>query len=167
MFALTYPQRISDLVTDMPILERATVIPDCRPEEVFEFCIDGANFPKIFPEPVRPVGNINIADLRIEQGREFQFWHWMFWCFPVKWRVRIAEVKPNEYFIDEMLSGPMKSFRHQHIVSAVPGGTLYTDRVTYGAIGGRFTEFLFVDRYMARIFDARHRNMLMLLNNVP
>jgi ligand-binding SRPBCC domain-containing protein len=151
----------------MPILERATVIPNRTPEEVFEFCIDGANFPEIFPEPVRPVGDIDIAQLRIEQGREFQFWHWMFWCIPAKWRVRIVEVKPNEYFTDEMLNGPMKSFRHQHIVSPVLGGTLYTDRVTYSAFGGRLTELLFVDRYMARIFDARHRNMLKLLKNAP
>ncbi|WP_034299366.1 SRPBCC family protein [Herbaspirillum sp. RV1423] len=147
----------------MPILERATIIPNCTPEEVFEFCLDGANFPKIFPEPVRPVAKLDIADLRIEQGREFRFWHWMFWCIPARWRVRIVEVRPNRHFIDEMLDGPLKSFRHQHIVAAAPGGTLYTDRVAYSAIGGRLVEKLFVDRYMARIFDARHRNMLALL----
>ena len=147
----------------MPILERATLIPNRTPEEVFEFCLDGANFPKIFPEPVRAVGDVDIADLRIEQGREFQFWHWMFYCIPAKWKVRIAEVKTNQYFIDEMLKGPMKSFRHQHIVAKAPGGTLYTDRVTYSGIGGRLSEWLLVDWYMARIFDARHRNMLELL----
>lgn len=147
----------------MPILERTTLIPDRTPHEVFEFCLDGANFPKIFPEPVRPVGPVDTDQLRIEVGREFGFWHFMFGFLPAKWRVRIAEVQPDHYFIDEMLSGPMKAFRHQHIVAAAPGGTLYTDRVSYRAIGGCWCEKMFVERYMARIFEARHRNMLVLL----
>lgn len=147
----------------MPILERATVIPDRSPDEVFEFCLDGANFAAIFPEPVRPAGDTDMSDLRVEAGREFQFWHWMFFCIPAKWRVRIAELKPGRYFIDEMVSGPMKSFRHEHLVEEVPGGTLYTDRVHYRAVGGRLAEALFVDHYMERIFAARHRNMLTLL----
>ncbi len=46
--------------------------------QVFDFCLEGANFPKIFPERVTPLGKIDIADLRIEQGREFRFRHWMF-----------------------------------------------------------------------------------------
>lgn len=147
----------------MPILERATIIPHRTPEEVFEFCLDGANFPKIFPEPIRPVGKSGNVDLRIAHGREFQFRHWMFGCVPARWEVRIAELRPNDYFIDEMLKGPMKTFRHQHIVAPASGGTLYTDRVTYSAFGGRLAELLLVDWYMARIFDARHRNMLALL----
>jgi len=147
----------------MPTLERATVIPDRTPDEVFGFCLDGANFPKIFPEPIRPAGQVDPTDLLIKPGRVFGFWHFMLGFVPAKWQVRIAEVQPNHYFVDEMLKGPMKSFRHQHIVAPVPGGTLYTDRVDYQAIGGRWIEKLFVDRYMDRIFEARHRNMLALL----
>ena len=150
----------------MPILERTTLIPDRTPHEVFDFCLDGANFPKIFPELVRPVGQVDIDQLRIEAGREFAFWHFMFGFLPVKWRVRIAEVQPDHYFVDEMLSGPMKAFRHLHSVAAAPGGTLYTDRVSYRAIGGRCAEKLFVERYMAHIFEARHRNMLVFLARV-
>jgi ligand-binding SRPBCC domain-containing protein len=150
----------------MPILELATLIPERTPKEVFDFCLDGANFPKIFPEPVFPVGKLDMTNMRIEEGRVFGFWLVMFWLIPAKWQVRIAEVRPNQYFIDEMLSGPMKSFRHQHIVAAADGGTLYTDRVVYSAIGGRIVESLLVNRYMLRIFQARHRNMLVLLGKV-
>ncbi len=43
---------------------------------------------------------------------------------------------------------------------------LYTDRVTYRAIGGALLERLFVNDYMNRIFEARHRNMQQLLDVV-
>lgn len=148
----------------MPVLEKTTLIKGRGCAEVFEFCLDGANFPKIFPERVTPLGKIDIADLRIEQGREFRFRHWMFGFIPANWTVRIREVKDNQYFIDEMVRGPLNAFRHEHRVEVAEGGTLYTDRVTYRAIGGAALEWLFVDEYMRRIFDARHRNMRQLLD---
>lgn len=32
----------------MPVLELTTLIPNRTPELVLEFCLEGANFPKIF-----------------------------------------------------------------------------------------------------------------------
>ena len=148
----------------MPVLEKTTLIKGRNCAEVFDFCLEGANFPRIFPEPVTPLGKIDIADLRIEQGREFRFRHWMFGFIPVSWTVCIREVSDNQYFIDEMIKGPLSAFRHEHRVEAAEGGTLYTDRVTYRAIGGMLLEGLFVDAYMRRIFKARHRNMRQLLD---
>ena len=148
----------------MPILEKTTLIKGRSCAEVFDFCMEGVNFPKIFPERVTPLGNIDIADLRIAQGRQFRFRHWMLGFIPANWTVAIREVKENEYFIDEMIKGPLSAFRHEHRVAAAAGGTLYTDRVTYKAIGGALLERLFVDAYMDRIFEARHRNMRQLLD---
>ncbi|WP_248806220.1 SRPBCC family protein [Pseudomonas sp. MWU13-2100] len=148
----------------MPTLEKNTLIKGRSCAEVFDFCLDGANFPKIFPERVTALGKIDIADLRIEQGREFRFRHWMFGFIPANWTVRICEVKDGRHFIDEMIKGPLRAFRHEHRVEAVEGGTLYTDRVTYQAIGGAALEWLLVDAYMNRIFAARHRNMRQLLD---
>ncbi|KAB7630702.1 polyketide cyclase, partial [Verminephrobacter eiseniae] len=45
--------------------------------------------------------------------------------------------------------------------------TLYTDLVSYESYGGRLVEKLFVNRYMNRLFEARHRNMRRLLENIP
>jgi len=80
----------------------------------------------------------------------------------MNWTVVIREVG-EMHFIDEMLKGPMRAFRHEHRVTAGEGGTLYTDRVTYSALGGAPLEWLLVNSYMRRIFEARHRNMLELL----
>ncbi|MCP1495776.1 ligand-binding SRPBCC domain-containing protein [Pseudomonas migulae] len=146
----------------MPILELTTLIPDRTPEDVLDFCLEGVNFPKIFPERITPLGDIDLNSLRIEAGRQFRFRHWMFNVIPMNWTVVIREVG-DRHFIDEMLKGPMAAFRHEHRVAAGEGGTLYTDRVTYAAIGGALSEALLVNAYMRRIFAARHRNMLRLL----
>lgn len=145
------------------VLEKSVLIRGRSPDDVLEFCLDGANFPLIFPEPIRPIGDVDPSQLRISAGREFDFRHWMLFFIPCNWRVRIAEVRPGVAFVDQMLRGPMKQFRHEHIVAADPLGTLYTDRVTYESYGGRLAEAVFVDGYMNRIFEARHRNMRRLL----
>ncbi|WP_160106641.1 SRPBCC family protein [Pseudomonas izuensis] len=146
----------------MPVLELTTLIPHRTPREVLEFCLEGVNFPKIFPERITPLGDVDLNDLRIEAGRRFRFRHWMFNFIPSNWTVVIREVG-DVHFVDEMLKGPMRAFRHEHRVAAGEGGTLYTDRVTYSAIGGALSEALLVNGYMRRIFAARHRNMLRLL----
>jgi ligand-binding SRPBCC domain-containing protein len=145
------------------VMEMTVLIHGRSPDEVIGFCLDGANFPLIFPEPIRPIGEIDPTQLKITAGREFDFLHWMLYRIQCKWRVRIAEVRPSVAFVDQMLRGPMKRPRHEHIVSPDLCGTLYTDRVSYEAYGGRFAEKLFVNRYMNRLFEARHRNMRRLL----
>ncbi|MGE8064756.1 polyketide cyclase [Pseudomonas sp. NPDC089569] len=146
----------------MPTLELTTLIPRRTPAQVLDFCLDGVNFPKIFPERVTPLGHVDPHDLRIEAGRQFRFRHWMFNAVPANWTVVIREVS-DCHFVDEMLKGPLRAFRHEHRVAAGEGGTLYSDRVTYSAIGGALMERLVVNAYMRRIFEARHRNMLKLL----
>jgi len=146
----------------MPVLELTTLIPNRTPDFVLGFCLEGLNFPKIFPERITLLSDIDLSNLRIEAGRQFRFRHWMFNVIPANWTVVIREVG-EQHFIDEMLEGPMAAFRHEHRVEAGEGGTLYTDRVTYAAIGGALTETLLVNAYMRRIFAARHRNMLRLL----
>lgn len=146
----------------MPVLELTTLIPGRTPEQVLDFCLEGVNFPKIFPERLTLLSDIDLSNLRIEAGRQFRFRHWMFSVIPASWTVVIREVGEH-HFIDEMLKEPMAAFRHEHRVEAGEGGTLYTDHVTYSAFGGAFTEALLVNAYMRRIFEARHRNMLRLL----
>ncbi|MCB2250259.1 SRPBCC family protein [Pseudomonas chlororaphis] len=146
----------------MPVVERTTFIAGRSPAQVLDFCLEGANFPKIFPEPVTPLGVLDLDNLRISAGREFSFRHWMWGVIPATWTVVIREVG-DRHFIDEMLKGPLRAFRHEHRVEAADGGTLYTDRVTYRALGGALVERLLVNAYMARIFEARHRNMVRLL----
>ncbi|AZC69569.1 SRPBCC family protein [Pseudomonas chlororaphis] len=147
----------------MPVVERTTFIAGRSPAQVLDFCLEGANFPKIFPERITPLQGVDVHDLRISAGRQFSFRHWMWGVIPATWTVVIREVS-DRHFVDEMLKGPLRAFRHEHRVEACDGGTLYTDRVTYRALGGAPLEWLVVNAYMARIFEARHRNILRLLS---
>ncbi|WMJ02682.1 polyketide cyclase [Pseudomonas chlororaphis subsp. aurantiaca] len=147
----------------MPVVERTTFIAARSPAQVLDFCLEGANFPKIFPERITPLRGVDINNLRISAGRQFSFRHWMWGVIPATWTVVIREVS-DRHFVDEMLKGPLRAFRHEHRVEARDGGTLYTDRVTYRALGGAPLEWLVVNACMVRIFEARHRNMLRLLS---
>ncbi len=146
----------------MPVLELTTLIPNRSPELVLDFCLEGLSFPRFFPERVTLLSDMDLSDLRIESNRNFRFRHWMFSIIPANRAMVIREIGKH-HFIDEMVSGPLAAFRHEHRVAEQEGGTLYTDRVTYAAIGGAPVEWLLVNRYMRRIFQARHRNMLRLL----
>jgi ligand-binding SRPBCC domain-containing protein len=101
----------------MPVLELTTLIPNRTPEQVLDFCLEGMNFPKIFPERVTLLSDIDLSNLRIEAGRQFRFRHWMFNVIPSSWTVVIREVG-DMHFVDEMLEGPLRAFRHEHRVAA-------------------------------------------------
>ncbi|TXK83756.1 SRPBCC family protein [Paenibacillus sp. N3.4] len=81
--------------------------------------------------------------------------------FGVKQRLtaKITEmVRPN-YFVDEMVSGAFKSFRHSHEFVAVEGGTLMIDAFDYMAplgIVGKVADVLFLEKYMRRFLFKRN-----------
>lgn len=50
----------------------------------------------------------------------------------LSWTVRHADLVEGERFVDEQISGPLKSWTHEHLFSDAPGGgTTITDRVTW------------------------------------
>ncbi|WP_232685918.1 SRPBCC family protein [Halobacterium zhouii] len=62
------------------------------------------------------------------------------------------------YFVDEMESGPLPEWRHEHYVYGDGGETLVRDRVTYRAPAGRVGTAL-VDACLVSLFYYRHRRM--------
>lgn len=50
----------------------------------------------------------------------------------VTWVARHTELVPGERFVDEQVSGPFKSWRHEHLFADGPAGsTVITDRITW------------------------------------
>ncbi|TRW26604.1 SRPBCC family protein [Flavobacterium zepuense] len=67
--------------------------------------------------------------------------------------------RPN-MFIDEMVSGAFKSFKHQHIFTEVNGQTVMTDVFTYQSplgILGRIADAVFLKKYMQKLLTERNR----------
>lgn len=84
--------------------------------------------------------------------------------FPVKWRSRIEDWKPDEGFIDVQVKGPFKYWRHEHRFRPLEDGrTLVEDQVKYRVPGGWPIHRLFVRRDLLRIFNYRQRKTLEIL----
>ncbi len=72
---------------------------------------------------------------------------------------RITEMQHPAYFVDEMVSGAFKSFKHEHIFQRSREGTLMTDIFTYvSPMGflGKFADGLFLRKYMTGLLLKRN-----------
>lgn len=73
---------------------------------------------------------------------------------------KITEFEYPLYFVDEMLSGAFKSFRHEHRFTAHYDKTLMADIFIFESpfgILGRIANVLFLTRYMTRLLQARNQ----------
>lgn len=75
---------------------------------------------------------------------------------------RITEFDAPNYFVDEMVSGPFKSFRHEHHFSSIKNETIMTDyfyfKSPYG-IFGQLVNKLFLKRYMTKLLNTRNLHL--------
>lgn len=73
---------------------------------------------------------------------------------------KITEFEAPNYFVDEMVFGAFKSFRHEHHFKKESGFTLMTDifyfESPYGILGKVVNE-VFLKRYMAKLLTVRNQ----------
>ncbi len=65
---------------------------------------------------------------------------------------------PN-YFVDEMVSGAFKSFRHEHIFGVLNSQTIMTDKFEFQSpygILGKLVNAIFLTRYMTKLLETRN-----------
>jgi ligand-binding SRPBCC domain-containing protein len=78
---------------------------------------------------------------------------------PQKLTVKITEFESPDYFVDEMVSGAFKQFRHLHEFTSQYGGTLMVDIFDYTSpfgIFGKIADWLFLKKYMSRFLQKRN-----------
>lgn len=82
---------------------------------------------------------------------------WQARHFGVRWRMtsRIVEFDPPRCFVDEMVRGPFRSFRHEHRFEARGAGTRMTDVITFRTPVALLTERL-IGRYLRRLMRIRN-----------
>jgi ligand-binding SRPBCC domain-containing protein len=72
---------------------------------------------------------------------------------------KITEYNSPHYFVDEMVQGAFKRFRHEHHVKEETGNTLMTDIFNYtsplGALG-KMADVIFLKRYMTNLLTKRN-----------
>jgi ligand-binding SRPBCC domain-containing protein len=77
--------------------------------------------------------------------------------FGVRWRMtsRIVEFDLPRRFVDEMVRGPFRAFRHEHRFETLGTGTRMTDVITFRTPVAVLTERL-VGRYLRRLMRIRN-----------
>lgn len=83
---------------------------------------------------------------------------------------RITEFEPPNRFVDEMVRGAFRRFRHEHQFLSVPDGTEMVDIFDYtsplGALG-RLADRLFLRRYMTRLLSERNAYLKRVAESAP
>ena len=78
---------------------------------------------------------------------------------PLTWRSEITEWQPPLAFCDEQRRGPYRFWIHRHTFEERADGTLVTDHVDYGVLGGALVNRLFVAGELRRIFAYRREKL--------
>lgn len=84
-----------------------------------------------------------------------------------RWHSRITQLEPYQY-IDEMLSGRFKVWKHVHIFEKADAGTKVIDEIDfelpYGLLGRMFEGY--TSRQLEKIFAHRKQATILALENV-
>jgi len=73
---------------------------------------------------------------------------------------KITEFESPNYFVDEMVSGAFKSFKHEHIFQVEEGKTLMIDKFQIQSpfwILGTLANSIFLKRYMKNLMTTRNQ----------
>ena len=73
---------------------------------------------------------------------------------------KITEFDRPNFFVDEMVKGAFKEFKHEHHFSELNNGTLMTDIFEYNlpfGILGKIADKLFLKKYMSELLTERNR----------
>ncbi len=79
--------------------------------------------------------------------------------FPARWVAEHTKYEPPQMFEDVQISGPFKSWRHDHLVLPHESGAILRDEVTFepplGFLGAPFVPFLVTPK-LEKMFAYRH-----------
>lgn len=102
----------------------------------------------------RTSGKINLGETVTWRAKHFGIY--------LKHTSLISELKSPIFFVDEMVAGVFKSFRHEHIFEETKNNTEMTDilryEVPFGIFGQLFNYFI-LKRYLAKFLLERNKHI--------
>lgn len=125
-----------------------------------EICFNLARSIDFHKESLKHTGEIPIAGRTsgLIKLNEWVSWEAKHFGFVQHLTSKITEFDKPHYFVDEMVFGAFKSFKHEHIFNNVDGGTIMVDRFYFEAplgIMGKFANILFLKKYMINLLTIR------------
>jgi ligand-binding SRPBCC domain-containing protein len=139
----------------MPLIEIKTEI-----HSDIETCFDLARDIDLHQESLKQSNEKAIAGKisgLIEKG-EWVSWEAKHLGFVQHLTSKITEFEPPHYFVDEMVFGAFKSFRHEHLFQQESSKTIMVDKFYFESplgILGKVANSLFLKRYMKRLLVTR------------
>ena len=140
----------------MPVIELKTFI-RAAPEVCFDLSLDIDLHMQSMKETNeravggRTGGQINLGETVIWKANHFGFNFTM--------TVQIIDLVRPLHFTDEMIDGPFKYLRHQHLFEKAQNETIMTDLFDFQSplgLSGRIADKLFLERYMRKLLVKRN-----------
>lgn len=97
-------------------------------------------------------GLINLNETVTWKAKHFGIYHTL--------TSKITEFKVHELFVDEMISGPFASMRHEHLFQTTENGTVMTDHFEYRSplgLIGKLADSLFLEPYLRKFLQQRNQ----------
>ncbi|MCB0727279.1 MAG: SRPBCC family protein, partial [Ignavibacteriae bacterium] len=107
-------------------------------------------------------------DLPLKEGSEILLDITQFGFLKNKWLIRLTEFKENSQITDTQISGPFKSWVHEHIFEEAAGKTRMTDKIRYElpfGILGKLADKILVNKMIGKQFEFRHKVTKSLLES--
>lgn len=86
-------------------------------------------------------------------------WRAKHFCIYQKLTSKITAFDSPNYFVDEMVKGAFKRFKHEHIFKEIPEGTLMIDIFDYTSplsFLGKLADILFLKKYLLKLLTKRN-----------
>jgi len=106
-------------------------------------------------------GLINVNETVTWRGKHFGFYS--------THKSLISEMELHSYFVDEMLEGRFKSFKHQHTFSEENGVTSVKDEIQYETpfgIFGKLFDTIILKKYLTNFISKRNQFIKDLAENI-
>jgi ligand-binding SRPBCC domain-containing protein len=105
-------------------------------------------------------GSIGLGETVTWRARHFGIWFTM--------TSRITSLDRPEWFVDEQVRGPFRSFHHEHTFTRDGETTVMIDTLTIGSpIFGRLAERVVLVPYLRRLIRLRNRHLLATVDAAP
>ena len=133
-------------------------------EQVFSFFADAANLERITP-PELKFAIISSLPIDMKKGAEINYRLQLFGV-SFNWKSGIKEWCPPDFFVDEQLEGPYRSWIHRHSFrDGADGSTIIEDEVLYKLPVSPMGELAYplVRAQLERIFSYRQDRVRAIL----
>jgi ligand-binding SRPBCC domain-containing protein len=145
-----------NIYLSMPLIELKTFV-RAAPKTCFDLSLDiDLHIQSMKETKERAIGGRTGGQIKLGERVEWEAKHF---GFNFTMTVQITDLVSPLHFTDEMVTGPFKRLRHQHLFKEVPNGTMMTDLFDFNSpfgLLGSITDKLFLEKYMRKLLLKRN-----------